>query len=257
MCSPRSGFAEATWILVVKSLVIFLVIFAIDPGAHRRRAQGARSLPGALRAQPGWPVRARAAPGRRAQADRARSPTSRTTRNGPWGSRAGDRRLHRHRDARDPALRRMSRTRRSASMASTSRSAFLYFFAFGSIAFYGLLLGGWASGSKYSFLGAMRSAAQLISYEISMGLALLGAIYDGRDAVADRDGRGPGPGSGPPPPSLSASSASWGRRLRRGQPERRSTSPRPTPSSSPGYQTEYGGMRFGSYMNGRVHRDVR
>ena len=52
----------------------------------------------------------------------------------------------------------------------------LYFFAFGSLAFYGLLLGGWASGSKYSFLGAMRSAAQLISYEISMGLALLGAI---------------------------------------------------------------------------------
>jgi NADH-quinone oxidoreductase subunit H len=52
----------------------------------------------------------------------------------------------------------------------------LYFFAFGSLAFYGLLLGGWASGSKYSFLGAMRAAAQLISYEISMGLALLGAI---------------------------------------------------------------------------------
>jgi NADH-quinone oxidoreductase subunit H len=52
----------------------------------------------------------------------------------------------------------------------------LYFFAFGSFGFYGLLLGGWASGSKYAFLGAMRSAAQLISYEISMGLALLGAI---------------------------------------------------------------------------------
>jgi NADH-quinone oxidoreductase subunit H len=52
----------------------------------------------------------------------------------------------------------------------------LYFFAFGSLAFYGLLLSGWSSASKYSFLGAMRSAAQLISYEISMGLALLGAI---------------------------------------------------------------------------------
>jgi NADH-quinone oxidoreductase subunit H len=52
----------------------------------------------------------------------------------------------------------------------------LYFFAFGSLAFYGLLLSGWSSGSKYSFLGAMRSAAQLISYEISMGLSLLGAI---------------------------------------------------------------------------------
>jgi NADH-quinone oxidoreductase subunit H len=52
----------------------------------------------------------------------------------------------------------------------------LYFFAFGSLSFYGLLLGGWASGSKYSFLGAMRSAAQLISYEVSMGLALLGPV---------------------------------------------------------------------------------
>ena len=47
----------------------------------------------------------------------------------------------------------------------------LYAFAFGAIAFYGLMLGGWASGSKYSFLGAMRSAAQLISYEVSQGLA--------------------------------------------------------------------------------------
>jgi NADH-quinone oxidoreductase subunit H len=52
----------------------------------------------------------------------------------------------------------------------------LYFFAVGSIAFYGLVLGGWASGSKYSFLGAMRSAAQLISYEVAMGLSLLGVI---------------------------------------------------------------------------------
>jgi NADH-quinone oxidoreductase subunit H len=52
----------------------------------------------------------------------------------------------------------------------------LYFFAFGSLSFYGLLLAGWSSGSKYSFLGSMRSAAQLISYEVSMGLALLGAV---------------------------------------------------------------------------------
>jgi NADH-quinone oxidoreductase subunit H len=50
----------------------------------------------------------------------------------------------------------------------------LYFFAFGAIAFYGFVLGGWASGSKYSFLGAMRSAAQLISYEVALGLSLLG-----------------------------------------------------------------------------------
>jgi NADH-quinone oxidoreductase subunit H len=52
----------------------------------------------------------------------------------------------------------------------------LYAFAFGSLAFYGLMLGGWASGSKYSFLGAMRSAAQLISYEVSLGLSLIGVV---------------------------------------------------------------------------------
>jgi NADH-quinone oxidoreductase subunit H len=52
----------------------------------------------------------------------------------------------------------------------------LYAFAFGSLAFYGVMLGGWASGSKYSFLGAMRSAAQLISYEVSLALALLGVV---------------------------------------------------------------------------------
>jgi NADH-quinone oxidoreductase subunit H len=50
----------------------------------------------------------------------------------------------------------------------------LYFFAFGSLAFYGMVLGGWASGSKYSFLGAMRAAAQLISYEVALGFSLLG-----------------------------------------------------------------------------------
>jgi NADH-quinone oxidoreductase subunit H len=52
----------------------------------------------------------------------------------------------------------------------------LYLFAFGSIAFYGIMLGGWSSGSKYSFLGAMRAAAQLISYEVSQGLALVGVV---------------------------------------------------------------------------------
>src|ERR671921_158058 len=52
----------------------------------------------------------------------------------------------------------------------------LYLFAFSAVAFYGIMLGGWASGSKYSFLGSMRAAAQLISYEVSQGLALVGVV---------------------------------------------------------------------------------
>jgi NADH-quinone oxidoreductase subunit H len=53
----------------------------------------------------------------------------------------------------------------------------LYLFAFSAVAFYGIMLGGWSSGSKYSFLGAMRGAAQLISYEVSQALALVGVIF--------------------------------------------------------------------------------
>jgi len=52
----------------------------------------------------------------------------------------------------------------------------LLVFALGAIAFYGIMLGGWSSGSKYSFLGAMRGAAQLISYEVSQALALVGVL---------------------------------------------------------------------------------
>ena len=52
----------------------------------------------------------------------------------------------------------------------------LYAIAFGGIAFYGLMLGGWSSGSKYSFLGSMRAAAQLISYEVAQGLSIVGVI---------------------------------------------------------------------------------
>jgi NADH-quinone oxidoreductase subunit H len=52
----------------------------------------------------------------------------------------------------------------------------LYVFALAGISFYGIMLGGWASGSKYAFLGAMRGAAQLISYEVSQGLALIGVV---------------------------------------------------------------------------------
>jgi NADH-quinone oxidoreductase subunit H len=52
----------------------------------------------------------------------------------------------------------------------------IYIFALGSIAVYGVVLGGWASNNKYSFLGGMRSSAQLISYELPLGLGILGVV---------------------------------------------------------------------------------
>jgi NADH-quinone oxidoreductase subunit H len=52
----------------------------------------------------------------------------------------------------------------------------LYILAFASIGAYGIILGGWSSNSKYSLLGGLRSAAQVISYELNVGLAIVGVI---------------------------------------------------------------------------------
>ncbi len=52
----------------------------------------------------------------------------------------------------------------------------LYVLAVGSIAVYGVILGGWASNNKYSFLGSLRSSAQLIAYELPLGLGVLGVV---------------------------------------------------------------------------------
>ncbi len=54
--------------------------------------------------------------------------------------------------------------------------AILYVFAISSLEVYGVIMGGWASNSKYAFLGSLRSAAQMISYEVSLGLIIIGVI---------------------------------------------------------------------------------
>ena len=169
------GFVEATWILVVKSIMIFAAVFAIVPvlTVVERKVLGRfQSRYGPNRV---GPVRAAAAARRRGEADHARRATGPRTRVPILWAIAPA--LVVFTGVATLAIIPFGNVKDGVGLYGIDVSiGILYFFAFGSIAFYGLLLGGWASGSKYSFLGAMRSAAQLISYEISMGLALLGAI---------------------------------------------------------------------------------
>jgi NADH-quinone oxidoreductase subunit H len=122
----------------------------------------------------------------------------------------------------------------------------LYFFAFGSLGFYGLVLGGWASGSKYSFLGAMRSAAQLISYEVALGLSLLGVAMTAHslsivDIVKDQGDMW----------FVVPQFVGFLIFLAAGFAET-SRAPFDLPESDAelvsGYNTEFGGMRFGSFF---------
>ena len=175
MVAADVGFAEASWIMVVKSLVIFAVILGIVPmilllerkllGRFQARYGPNRVGPKGLFQPLADVVKLLS---KEAYKPEAAVPVL-------W--------------AIAPALVILSATATLAiipfgDVADGNVGLYgidvsigiLYAFAFGSISFYGLLLGGWASGSKYSFMGAMRSAAQLISYEISMGLALLGVI---------------------------------------------------------------------------------
>jgi NADH-quinone oxidoreductase subunit H len=67
----------------------------------------------------------------------------------------------------------------SGSVANLPISLILIF-ALGSIGIYGFIVGGWASESKYSILGSMRTCAQLVSYEVSLALSVLGVVLMGQ-----------------------------------------------------------------------------
>ena len=168
------GFAEASWIMVVKSLIIFLGVFLIVPVltvAERKLIGRFQNRYGPNRAGPHGMLQPLADIVKLAGKEKFRP------------------------DAAVPLLFAIAPALAIFSGIVTLAIipfgdvkdgvgfygidvsiGVLYFFAFGSLSFYGLLLAGWSSGSKYSFLGAMRSAAQLISYEVSMGLSLLGVV---------------------------------------------------------------------------------
>jgi NADH-quinone oxidoreductase subunit H len=72
-------------------------------------------------------------------------------------------------------------------------AAILVMLAMTSLGIYGVIIAGWASNSKYAFLGAMRAAAQMVSYELAMGFALVGGLMAGQsmrlsEIVARQDG---------------------------------------------------------------------
>jgi NADH-quinone oxidoreductase subunit H len=170
----ETNFAEATWIMVAKSVVIFAVIFAILPlltVLERKLIGRFQHRYGPNRVGPYGLMQPLADVGKLVSKESFRPSNAVSTlfilgpllpvlsavlalAIIPWGDVQGG----------------------VGFYGIDVPIGILYFFAVGSIGFYGLVLGGWSSGSKYSLLGAMRSAAQLISYEISMALALLGVV---------------------------------------------------------------------------------
>ena len=112
----------------------------------------------------------------------------------------------------------------------------LYIFAISSLGVYGIIMGGWASNSKYPFLGALRSAAQMVSYEVSIGFVIITVLADGGLAEPLGDRQRPGrrhPSLVPVQPRCcrwpsSSSSRRWPKPT-----ARPSTCRKPNPNSSP------------------------
>jgi NADH-quinone oxidoreductase subunit H len=132
--------------------------------------------------------------------------------------------------------------------------AILYVFAVSSLEVYGVIMGGWASNSKYPFLGSLRSAAQMISYEVSIGLIIIGVILSTGSmnfgAIVNAQDTGYGACSAGTGCRICrwwccSSSRRWPRRT--GRP---STCPRRSPSSWRGYQVEYSSTPFLLFMAG-------
>ena len=88
-------------------------------------------------------------------------------------------------------------------VVSQANAGLLYLLSLTSMGVYGVIIAGWAANSKYAFLGAMRSAAQMVAYEIAMGFALVGVLMAtgsmnlGKIVATQAGGIGsPGTGSG-------------------------------------------------------------
>ena len=167
------GFYEPWWMQILKALAIFAVVFNLVPIAllaDRKLLGRFQGRYGPNRVGPFGVLQPLADIGKLVFKEQFRPRTAtgccsrsrRRSRCSPPSARS--------RSSRSANARHLRHADRPLRRRPVDRH--LFAFAFGGIAFYGLMLGGWASGSKYSFLGSMRAAAQLISYEVSQGLSL-------------------------------------------------------------------------------------
>jgi NADH-quinone oxidoreductase subunit H len=122
----------------------------------------------------------------------------------------------------------------------------LFVLAMTSLAVYGVVLGGWASRSKYSLLGGLRSAAQLISYEVFLGLALMGVVvlagsFDLREIVEAQRGLWFAVPQLPGLVLFLVAGVAEAHRLPFDLPEAEN-------ELVAGYHTEYSGMKFGMFF---------
>jgi len=124
----------------------------------------------------------------------------------------------------------------------------LFFLAMSSMAAYSVVLGGWASNNKYALLGGLRSAAQMLTYEVFMGLSLMGVValtgsFSLRDIVAAQDGLWYVVPQFPGFAIFLVAGLAETHRLPFDLPEAES-------ELVAGYHTEYSGMKFGMFFVG-------
>ena len=118
-----------------------------------------------------------------------------------------------------------------------------------SLGVYSVVLAGWSSNSKYSLLGGLRAAAQMVSYEVFMGLSLMGVVTAGRLVQPRRHRRGAARASGSCIPQILGfvvflvAGLAETRRLPFDLPEAES-------ELVAGFHTEYSGMKFGMFFVG-------
>ena len=123
-------------------------------------------------------------------------------------------------------------------------------FAIGSLGVYGFIIGGRASDSKYSLLGAKRTCAQLVSYEVALALSVLGVVMMAGTLslteIVATQGDALWYGSAVRRPARVPARRQRGDRARALRPPRRPS------RAMAGYHTEYGGMRFGLFSMGET-----